>query len=295
MTNSNNENKLSNEQISDTLDEVAGLLEAQGANPFRVRAYRRGAQTIRQLEDPARQLIDSQGLAGLTQLPAIGRSLAHAVEHLAHSGRLPLLERLRGDNAPERIFATVPDIGPGLAKRIHETLGIETLEELESAAHDGRLAEVAGMGKKRLLAVRESLAGRFARSRRQERQVHPQASNDPVPVAELLGIDAKYRRLAEQDKLPRIAPRRFNPTRAAWLPILHTHIGNRHYTALFSNTARAHKLGTIHDWVVIYRDDDHAHGRWTVITAHYGRLSGLRIIRGREQECEAHYLEQALP
>ena len=69
--------------------------------------------------------------------------------------------------------------------------------------------------------------------------------------------------------------------------------GDRHYTALFSNTARAHEFGATHDWVVIYRDDDADHSRWTVITASYGCLRGRRIIRGRERECEAHYARSA--
>lgn len=183
----------------------------------------------------------------------------------------------------------MPDIGPELARRIHEQLGIETLAELETAANDGRLAEVPGMGRKRIRAVRESLAGRFRRRRTAGRMIQPSEPADEVPVAELLDVDAEYRRLAAGRKLPRIAPRRFNPTGEAWLPILHTQRGDRHYTALYSNTARAHEFGTTHDWVVIYRDDDRDHGRWTVITANYGRLRGHRIVRGREDECTEYY------
>jgi hypothetical protein len=275
------------------LEEVADLLEAQDANPFRVRAYRRAADTVRGLKGPVHQILKAEGIGGLMQLPGIGRSLAHAIEHLVRAGRLPLLERLRGEDAAERIFATVPNIGAGLACRIHERLGIETLAELEAAANDGRLAQVPGMGRKRIRAVRESLAGRFGRRRRQERFLDQQQSARQVPVAELLDIDDQYRRLAKQGKLPRIAPRRFNPTGEAWLPVLHTERGDWHYTALFSNTARAHELGTTHDWVVIYRDDNNDHGRWTVITAHYGRMRGRRIVCGREQECEAHYKKTA--
>ena len=66
----------------------------------------------------------------------------------------------------------------------------------------------------------------------------------------------------------------------------------RHYTAMFSNTARAHELDTTHDWVVIYRDDDGNHGQWTVITSHFGKLRGKRIVRGRESECASHYAGQ---
>ena len=213
-----------NQELASSLDEVADLLEEQGANPFRVQAYRNGAGTIRRLPEAVHRLLEAEGIPGLVHLPTIGNSLAHAIEHLVRTGKLPLLERLRGEHAAERIFATVPDIGSELAHRIHEILGIETLFELEAAAHDGRLAEVPGMGPKRIRAVRESLAGRFQR-RRQMRSPAiggPHQTSKEIPVAELLDLDSEYRRLAKQGKLPRIAPRRFNPTRQAWLPVLHT-------------------------------------------------------------------------
>jgi putative hydrolase len=106
----------------------------------------------------------------------------------------------------------------------------------------------------------------------------------------LLDVDREYRAKAAADRLPRIAPKRFNPQGEAWLPVLHTQRGKHDYTALFSNTARAHELGTTHDWVVIYRDDADGAGQWTVVTAWFGALQGQRVVRGREAECEAHYL-----
>ena len=115
-----------------------------------------------------------------------------------------------------------------------------------------------------------------------------------MPIDELLDIDAQYRHLAGEGQLPRIAPRRFNPTGEAWLPVLHTQRHERHYTALFSNTARAHELGTTHDWVVIYRDDPHADGRSTVITSQFGKLRRLRIVPGREGECAAWHTAHSL-
>ena len=84
----------------------------------------------------------------------------------------------------------------------------------------------------------------------------------------------------------KIAPRRFNPSHVAWLPILHTTRGRRHYTALFSNTARAHQLARTDDWVVIYWDDGRGERQATVVTATGGPLKGRRIVRGREAECE---------
>ncbi|MCO6455421.1 MAG: DNA polymerase III [Pirellulaceae bacterium] len=284
---------LSNEAVAEQLEEVARLLEDQAANPFRIQAYRKAATTLRGLPRPVPELLDESGVAGLLQLPGIGRSLARSIEQMVCGGKLPLLERLRGEHAPERLFATVADIGPVLAHRIHDELEIETLAELEAAAWDGRLRQVPGMGTKRIQAVRESLAGRFRR--RSARRFHSQpAEGAPVrrqqpAVAELLDVDQQYRRLAEEDRLPRISPRRFNPLGQAWLPILHTQRHDRHYTALYSNTARAHELGTTRDWVVIYRDDEGDDGQWTVITAQFGPLHGRRIVRGREAECAEYY------
>ena len=89
--------------------------------------------------------------------------------------------------------------------------------------------------------------------------------------------------------LKKIAPRRFNPTHEAWLPVLHTLRAERQYTALFSNTARAHELGKIRDWVVLFCDGGTKENRYTVITSQFGPLSGRRIVPGREAECEEHY------
>jgi len=282
-----------NAELATPLRETADLLEKQGASFFRVRAYRNAAATIEALGAPLWHTFEAESTAGLTQFPAIGRSIAGALAHVIQTGKFPLLERLRGEDAVERLFATVANIGPKLAQRIHEHLGIETLWELEAAANDGRLAQVPGMGKKRLRAVRESLAGRFRRPTMIKQRGSPATDLD-APIGELLDVDHEYRESAKKRQLPRIAPRRFNPTREAWLPVLHTERESHHYTALFSNTARANDLGTTHDWVVIYRDDDGNHGQWTVITANYGKLQGKRIVRGREAECAAYY-EQCEP
>lgn len=280
---------VSNETIADTLAEIADLLERQGANPYRVRAYRQGAETVRHAEQPLQRILAEKGVRGLMKLRGIGDSLASAIEKIVHSKKLPLLTRLRGGGAPERLFSTVADIGPKLAARIHEELGISTLSELEAACWDGRLARVPGMGQKRIRAVRESLAGRFNRGAERPEGVSPPPPEEQPPVEELLDIDRQYRDLATRDRLLRIAPRRFNPEGRAWLPILHAEREGRQYTAMYSNTSRAHELGTLRDWVVIYREDKKLGGTWTVITARLGPLKGRRVVRGREAECAAWY------
>jgi len=278
-----------NEALAVALENIAELLDAQGANPFRVRAYREAAQTLRNLGDPASVRLEREGIEGLRRLPNIGESISRSIEQLIHTGKINLLEQLRGETSPERVLATVPGIGPKLASRIHEQLGVETLAELEAAAYDGRLAQVEGIGRGRLRGVRDSLAGRLRRRPPPPHRLQPQPDTAQPAVEELLGLDREYRTQAQADRLPRIAPRRFNPTGQAWLPILHTERGANHYTVLYSNTARAHELGTTHDWVVIYRDDHDGAGQWTVVTAHFGALQGKRIVRGREQECAAYY------
>jgi DNA polymerase (family 10) len=212
---------LDNQQIAERLDEIAGLLEAQGANVFRVRAYRSAAQTLRGLERQAHEILDSEGAEGLTRLPGIGESLACSVERLARTGGSGLLSRLRGHAGPEHLFRTLPGIGLETASRIHEQLGIESLQELETAAHDGRLGRVQGMGPKRVRGIREALAGRFRRPAVSP-TVLPHPPSVQPPVSELLEIDREYREQAKAGRLPRVAPERFNPTRESWLPILHT-------------------------------------------------------------------------
>jgi DNA polymerase (family X) len=268
------------------LEEVAELLELQQANEFRVRAYRRAAEGLRRHPTGAEELLRARGPAGLRELEGVGESLARALEQLLTTGRLPMLERLRGEAGPEDTLATVAGIGPELAHRIHDLLGVDSLYALEAAAHDGRLETVPGMGPARVRAVREALAGRFLSRGLRPAAPGPRAEADP-PVAELLDVDREYRERAAAGTLPRIAPRRFNPAHEAWLPVLHAQRGAHHYTALYSNTARAHQLGATHDWVVIYRDEHDGRGQWTVVTARRGPDGGQRVVRGREAECRA--------
>jgi DNA polymerase (family X) len=108
-------------------------------------------------------------------------------------------------------------------------------------------------------------------------------------VGLLLEIDREYREKAAAGLLPKIAPRRYNPEHEAWLPVLHTRFGPWRFTALHSNTERAHELHRTRDWVVVFHDDDGEHGQSTVVTERRGRLAGLRVVRGREPECGRYY------
>jgi hypothetical protein len=282
-----------NAEIADALERVADLLEAQDANPFRVRAYRRAAQTARASDELLASAVERGGLEALEALPGIGRTLASHIAELVHTGRLGFLERLEGQVSPEDLFTTVPGIGEELAARIHRELGIDTLEELELAAHDGRLAALPGFGDRRVRGMRDALAGILGRSsRRRARRLRPAAPSDvhaagaaQPRVETILAVDEEYRRRAAAGELRLIAPRRFNPEGRAWLPVLHVEKEGFHFSALFSNTARAHELGKTRDWVVIYWERDGDEDQCTVVTERSGPLRGRRVVRGREDEC----------
>jgi len=278
-----------NEDIAGRLDEVARILAEQGANRFRAQAYRQAAAVLRGLARPVPEIFAEEGLAGLEKLPGVGESIARSIRDILRLGKLAMLDRLRGEHDPIALLTSVPGIGKALAWKLHDDLGLESLEELETAAHDGRLESIAGLGAKRLVGIRDSLAHRLGRVRRQSTVISPPDKTKNPPVAELLDVDAEYRREAAADTLKKIAPRRFNPTGEAWLPVLHTARGKRHYTALFSNTARAHEQRKAYDWVVLYYDGHDGERQCTFITSEFGRLKGLRIVRGRENECETHY------
>jgi hypothetical protein len=186
---------------------------------------------------------------------------------------------------PEQLFQTLPGIGPELAARIHGELHIDTLEALELAAHDGRLAKVPGLGHRRVAGIRAALAERLGRQRIRA-LLHAKAPS----VALLLDVDREYREKAEAGSLRLIAPKRFNPTGEAWLPVLHAARGQWRFTALFSNTRKAHELGKTKDWVVIYAHvDTEPESQSTVVTEKRGPLSGRRVVRGREAECSLYY------
>lgn len=284
------------------LREMAALLEAQGDNAFRVGAYRNAAAMIEAQPRSLREIFESEGLAGLDALPSIGPGIAAAIAEIVQTGRWGRLDRLRGAAGAEAVFHTIPGVGMALAHRLHDELGVDSLEALEVAAHDGRLGRLPQIGPRRAAAIRASLTQMLDRARALRRarsapvkdgaggSATTAGAEEVPPVGMLFEIDQAYRAGAEAGTLPTIAPRRFNPDGQSWLPVLHTRRGDWHFTALFSNSARAHELGRVRDWVVIYAEDRHHHEQqYTVVTPPGGLLAGRRVVRGREAECRAWY------
>ena len=293
-----------NDEIASILDQIANLLEAQGANTFRARAYENAADTLRDAETPIADLVNRDDRKGLMALPAIGEGIANVIFEYVRMGRSDVLEELKAQVSPLEVLTQVPGIGDDLAHRIVEELHIHTLEELEEAAHDGRLDQLSGFGPRRLEMVRTSLAGILSGAARRHiadvvSEVEPSSAqpHEQPPIDMLLDVNAEYRRKSAADELPKIAPKRFNPQNEAWLPLLRTERSGADnqdwkFTVLYSNTALAHKLNQTHDWVVIYFSHGKGERQVTVVTENGGALDGKRVVRGREAETRRYYQEQ---
>ena len=273
-----------NADIASRLQVYASLLEQQGDDAFRVRAYQEAADHVGSMPVALRDIFAQDGIPGLIAQPKIGRGIAAAIAEMLTSGRWSQLDRLQGDTAAAQLFMTLPGIGPALARRLADDEDIETLEELEIALQPGG-RPIPGFGRRRRQLVLSQVGERLGRIRTARRGL---GSVTPPPVGLLLDADRLYRERAAADKLRLITPKRFNPEGQAWLPIMHALRDDWHLTLMWSNTARAHELGKTRDWLVVYfRKDGQPEGRCTIVTETRGPLAGQRVVRGREAECEA--------
>lgn len=268
-----------NAKAAQLLRDAAGLLERQSENPFRINAYRRAAASVEGLETDLQVLVDQGGMEALQLIPGVGESIASSLAEILSTGHWSYLDRLRGNTSPETLFCTVPGIGPALARRLHEQLHVETLEQLAQALGDRSAERIAGLGARRRQSLCQAIGKLIRRTR-------PLRVEDEPDVDMILAVDEAYRQKALAGVLPRIAPLRFNPSGAAWLPIMHATRNGWHFTVLYSNTARAHELGKTRDWVVVYfHSTDGKSSQRTVVTQGHGPLAGARVVRGREEEC----------
>lgn len=273
-----------NAEIAARLQDYAALLEQQGDDMFRVRAFQEAADHVGSLPVALREILEREGVAGLIAQPSIGRGIAAAIAEMLTTGRWSQLDRLRGDAAPAQLFMTLPGIGPTLARRLADDEDIETLEELEIAMQPAA-RPIPGFGRRRRQLVLSQVSERLRRIRTARRGIGP----IPRPSVDLLlDADRLYRERAAAGQLRRIAPKRYNPEGTAWLPVMHARRDDWHLTLMWSNTARAHELGKTNDWLVVYfRKDGQPEGRCTIVTETRGPLAGQRVVRGREAECEA--------
>ncbi|HDR9582326.1 TPA: DNA-binding protein [Burkholderia stabilis] len=280
-----------NRHIAACLREAAQRLAEQGANPYRVAAYRASAETVDALDHNIRARFEAGGVDALGALPEIGTGVAQAIAELLVTGHWRQLDRLCGDAERASAFEAVPGIGHGLALRIHDLLHIDTLEELERAARNGQLETITGVGPRRAAGIRTALDDVLSRRRRWQGHVQDAGPGTEPPVELLLYIDRLYRNKAAAGVLPTLVTRRLNADISEPPPVMHMTKGGWHFTALCLHAAaRAPESGRTTDWVSLYfYDAVQCEHQRTVVTETFGSLAGKRIVRGREMECRVYY------
>ena len=187
-----------NIDIARIFEEIADLLEIQGENQFRVRAYRTAARTMSTLGVPAAS-VAAEGR--LDELPGIGTDLADKICTILHTGTLPLLQQLTA-RTPESLvqMLRIPGLGPKRAKQIYDTLGITTLEALETAANTGKLRELPGIKstiEHKILRGLADLRGHSGRWRLADADAYVHslvASMKASPAVAQLEVAGSYRR-----------------------------------------------------------------------------------------------------
>lgn len=154
-----------NADIAADFDELADLLEIEGANPFRIRAYRNAARTLRDLPSDVTAMLERG--EDLTELPGIGKDLAAKIKEIIETGTAAMLEEHR-KTVPATLteLLKIPGIGPKRVKALYHDLGIRTLDQLQKAAEEGRVRSLRGFGEKTERYILNQLKARTGEEKR---------------------------------------------------------------------------------------------------------------------------------
>lgn len=137
---------MTNEEVARLLDDIGDMLEIQGENVFKVRAYHRAANSIRSLTADVKKLYEQEKLA---EIPGVGAHIAEKVAELLRTGRLAYYGQLKKKVSPAMLtLMQVPSIGPKKAKTLYEKLHITSIDQLEKAAKAEKLRKLPGMSVK---------------------------------------------------------------------------------------------------------------------------------------------------
>ena len=191
-----------NADIAALFEEIADRLEIQGANPFRIRAYRNAARTLGELPQEARVLLEKG--EDLTRLPGIGDDLAAQVREIVGSGRSSQLERLRKELPPAVTeLLQIPGLGPKRVKALYHDLEVQTVEQLYRAARDGRIRALPGFGEKTELNILQAVEAHVSQSRRFKLAVAAQYAEsltaflEAIPGVGQVTVAGSFRRMRE--------------------------------------------------------------------------------------------------
>ncbi len=165
--------------VARALREIGALLELEGENPFKIRAYENGARALESLQEDLGAVVAEKRL---TDVPGIGEALAGKIESLHLRGRSDTLDRLRARHPPGILeLLQVPDLGPKKVALLHQALGISSMAELERACAEGRVRDVKGFGEKTERRILEGI-----------RRLRERASSRRVLLADALDLADRF-------------------------------------------------------------------------------------------------------
>ena len=190
---------MENVEIAGVLEELGNLLEIQGSNPFRIRAYRNAVLTVRGLTRPLAAMVEEG--EDLTALPAIGKDMSAHIVELIQTGGLARLAEVSTE-IPRSLVQLVKldGVGPKKAKKLWESLGVTTVDELEVALKAGRVESLAGFGATSVAKILASIddfrrySGRFLLSK-VDALIEPLLAHmREAPGVERIEVAGSYRR-----------------------------------------------------------------------------------------------------
>jgi len=137
---------MNNQDIANIFYRIAEILEIQGENPFKIRAYIKAAQTV---ESYTKELSEIKDTEELKELPGIGEKIALKIKEIVETGRLEMYEKLKKSEFASLIaLLDVPGMGPKHVRLVYDKFGIKTIDQLEKAARRGKLRDLPGLGEK---------------------------------------------------------------------------------------------------------------------------------------------------
>jgi DNA polymerase (family 10) len=191
-----------NADIAAVFGDIADLLEIEGANPFRIRAYRNAARMVGELGRDVAALAASG--EDLKRLPGIGDDLAAKIKEIVATGKCALLERLRQELPPAIAeLLHIPGLGPKRVRALWQDLDVQTVEQLYKAAHDGRIRGLAGFGEKTEQKILQAVAAHLSKVRRFKLATAAQYADSIVahlrwvPGVERVEVAGSFRRMRE--------------------------------------------------------------------------------------------------
>ena len=191
-----------NADIADLLDQVADLLEIQDANPFRVRAYRNSARTVRDLGRDIKEMVEAG--EDLSRLPSVGEDIAEKIAEIVETGHLGQLDELRQEVPPALAeLLEISGLGPKRVSTLYRELGVRSREDLYEACQQGRVHELSGFGKKTEENIMHALEEALTTTRRFKLAIAVQYTDDLVAYLEAsqgvhrVEIAGSYRRAKE--------------------------------------------------------------------------------------------------